>query len=341
MSETNGNTPTSASMRRRVGSPRARGGSDTGGWGTPGTEGLTHGDVWEAVNTANRDEAEKTYGEDSVRVLRVVSPGAPRFDSSGVSHGDSARVPTGDGYDNHGCHSVVGDRAPQPAGDTGGTTDGVPCGMAGGCVECDAGTAVSVPTIGALAGDSDTYSGGRCDSGDAGADENMCGRAGGGVDCCGGGDGSAVIDTESSPQYPTRRIPDAGVLLFDVPVVLERRYVTLLPGGDEGTPGFSSAGDITGVGEGVDEEAGAPMSGKSRKYVSSSNTGGDSCGDATGDTAPGMDGDDWHCRVSDTGNHGDCRGQNTSKEITSSVGERAEQKEETRERTKPSLCFVR
>jgi len=52
---------------------------------------------------------------------------------------------------------------------------------------------------------------------------------------------------------------------------------------------------------------GAPLLGESRKYVSSSNTGGDSCGDATGG-APGADGDNGHCRVSDIGKHGDCCG---------------------------------
>ena len=220
------------------------------------------------------------------------------FDSSGVSHGDSARVTSGDGRGSYGCHGAVGDRAPQTAGDTGGITDGVSFGMPGGCAECDAGTAVAALTIGALAGDADTHSGGRCDSGDT--DENIRGRAG-----C--GDGSAVIDTESSPQHPTRRILDAGVLLFDVPVVLERRYVTTPPNRDEETLGFSSAGAATGVGEGVDEEAGAPTSGKPRKYVSSSNTGGDLCGATTGG-APGVDGDDGHCRVSNVGKHGDCRG---------------------------------
>lgn len=253
MSETNGNTPTSVSMRGCVGSPRARGGSDTGGWGLPGAPALTHGDVWEAVNATNRDEAEKTYGEDSVRVLRVVSPGAPRFDSSGVSHGDSARVTSGGGYDSHGCHGVVGDRAPQTAGDAGGITDGVSCGMPVRCVEHDAATVVPVPIVGALAGDADTHSGGRCDSGSADTDENIRGRAGCGVDCCGGGDGSAVIDADLSPHHSTQRIPDAGVLLFDVPVVLERRYVTTPPNGDEETPGFSSAGAATGVGVSVCE----------------------------------------------------------------------------------------
>ena len=306
MSETNGNTPTSVSMRRRAGSPRARGGSNTSDWGPPGAEGLTHGDVWEAVNAANRDEVEKTYGEDSVRVLRVVLPGAPRFDSSGVSHGDSACVTSGDRHDSHGCRSVVGERAPQPAGDTDGITDGVSCGMSGGRVERDAGAL----TIDALAGDANTHhSSGRRDSGDS--DENIRGRSGCGVGCCGGGDGSAVIDTESSPQHPTRRIPDTEVSLFDVPVVLERRYVTTAPNGDEETAGFSSAGAATGVDVSVCEEAGVPMLGKSRKYISSSNTSGDACVDATGG-APGVDGDDGHCRVSaDDGGrraHTTCRG---------------------------------
>jgi hypothetical protein len=256
--------------------------------------------VWEAVNAANRDEVEKTYGEDSVRVLRVVSPGAPRFDSSGVSHGDSACVTSGDRRDSHGCCGVVGDRAPQSAGDTGGITNGVSCGMSGGRVERGAGTAVAAPTIGVVAGDADTHSGGRCDSRDAGAGANIHGRAG-----C--GDGSAVIDTESSPQHPTRRIPDTEVSLFDAPVVLERRYVTTPPNGDEETLGFSSAGSATGVDVSVGEGAGVPLLGESRKYVSSSNTGGVSCGDATGG-APGVDGDDGHCRVSNVGKHGDCRG---------------------------------
>lgn len=307
MSETNGNTPTSVSMRGSACSPLSGGDGGCGGQGLPGAPGLTHGDVREAVSAANRDEAEKTYGEDSVRVLRVVSPGASRFDSSGVSHGDSARIPTVDGHDSHGCCGVVGDRAPQSAGDTGGITDGVSCGMPGGRVERDAGIAVAAPIIGALAGDADTHSGGRCDSRDAGAGANIHGRAGCGVDCCGGGDGSAVIDTESSPQHPTRRIPDTEVSLFDVPVVLERRYVTTPPNRDEETPGFSSAGAATGVDVSVGEEAGVPLLGKSRKYVSSSNTSGDSCVDATGG-APGVDGDDGHCRVSGIGKHGDCRG---------------------------------
>ena len=305
MSETNGNTPTSVSIRGCADSPRARGGSNTDG--PPGAEGLTHGNMWEAVNAVNRDEVEKTYGEDSVRVLRIVSPGAPRFDSSGVSHGNSARVTSGDGRDSHGCYGVAGDRAPQSAGDTGGITDGVSCGMAGGCVERGAGTAVAAPTIDALAGDADTHSGVQCDSRGAGTDENIHGRAGCGVDCCGIGDGSAVIDTESSPQHPMRCIPDAGVLLFDVPVVLERRYVTTPPNGDEETLGFSSAGSATGVDVSVCEEAGAPLLGKPRKDTSISTTGGDSFVDAT-DGAPGADGDDGHCRVSNVGKHGDCRG---------------------------------
>ena len=297
MSETNGNTPTSVSMHRRAGSPRARGGSDTGGWEAPGAAGLTHGDVRKAVNAANRDEAEKTYGEDSVRVLRVVSPGAARFDSSGVSHGDSGCVPAGGGggCDSHGCRGVVGERAPQPAGDTGGITGGASCGMAGGRVERGAATVVPVPIVGALAGGADTHGCGRCDSGGADTDENIRGRAGCGVGCCGGGEGSAVINTESSPQHPMRRIPDAGVSLFDVPVVLERRYVTTPPNGDEETPGFSSAGAATGVDEGVDEEAGAPLSVKPRKDASISTTGGDSCVDATGGAEPSSNGDN-ECR---------------------------------------------
>ena len=180
MSETNGNTATSASMSGGAYSPLSGGDGGCGGQGFPGTPGLTHGDVWEVVNAANRDEAEKTYGEDGVRVLQVVSSGAPRFDSSGISHGDSACIPAGDGRDSHGRHGVVGERAPQPAGDTGGITDGVSCGMPGGRVERDAGTVVPVPTIGALAGDTDTHSGGRCDSGDAGTDENIRGHAPGG-----------------------------------------------------------------------------------------------------------------------------------------------------------------
>lgn len=297
MSETNGNTPTSTSMRRGVCSPQVGGGGDHGGRGLPGAEGLTNGDVWEAVNAANRDEAEKTYGEDSVRVLRVVSPGAPRFDSSGVSHGDSCCISSGGGdwYDSHGCRSVVGERAPQPAGDAGGITDGVSCGMPGGRVERDAGTAVAAPTIGALAGNTDTHSCGRRDSGNVDANKNMRGRAGRGVDCCGGGEGSAVIDTELSPQHPTRRTSDAGVSLFDVPVVLERRYVTAPPNGDKETSGFSNASAATGVGESVDEEAGVPLAGKSRKYVSSSNTSGDSRGDTTGGAEPSSDCDN-ECR---------------------------------------------
>lgn len=307
MSETNGNTPTSVSMCGGACSPRARGGSDTGGWGPPGASALTHGDVREAVNSANRDEAEKTYGEDSVRVLRVVSPGAPRFDSSGFSHGGSARVPTGDGYDSHGCRGVVGELATQPAGDTGGITDGVSCGMPVGGVERGAATVVPAPTIGALAGDANTRSGGRCGSGGAGTDENVRGRAGGGVDCCGGGEIGAGIDADLSPQHPMRRIPDAGVLLFDVPVVLERRYIATPPNRDEETAGFSSAGAVTGVDVSIDEEAGAPLSGKPRKDASISTTGGDSRGDTTGG-ALGVDGDDGHCRVSDIGKHGDCRG---------------------------------
>lgn len=300
MSETNGNTATSASMSGGAYSPLSGGGGGCGGQGFPGTPGLTHGDVWEVVNAANRDEAEKTYGEDGVRVLQVVSSGAPRFDSSGVSHSDSACIPTGDGRDSHECHGVVGDRAPQPAGNTGGTTDGVSCGMAGGRVERDAVTVVPVPNIDITHERADNRSGGRCDSGGAGTDENMCGRAG-------RGDGSAVIDADLSPQHPTRRIPDAGVLLFDVPVVLERRYIATSPNGDEETPGFSSAGFATSVDVSACEEAGAPLLGKPRKDASISTTGGDSRGDTTG-SAPGMDGDDGHCRVSNTGKHGDCRG---------------------------------
>lgn len=306
MSETNGNAAAPASMCGVACSSRAEGDGGRDGRDLSGVPGLTHGDVWEAVNAANHDEAEKTYGEDSVRVLRVVPPGAPRFDSSGVSHGDSARVPTGDGRDSHGCRSVVGDRAPQPAGDTGGITDGVSCGMPGGRVERDAGTAVAAPTIGALAGDTDPHSCGRRNSGGAATDENIRGRAGGGVGCCGGGDGSAVIDTELSPQYPTQRIPDAGVLLFDVPVVLERRYIATPPNGDEETPGFSSSGAATGVGEGVDEEAGVPLLGESRKYVSSSNTCGVFSRTITGAAPGGADGED--CCSNDSGKHGDYRG---------------------------------
>lgn len=304
MSETNGNTATSASMSGGAYSPLSGGDGGCGGQGFPGTPGLTHGDVREAVNAANRDEAEKTYGEDSVRVLRVVLPGAPRFDSSGFSHGDPGCISAGGGggYDSHGCHGVVGIRAPQPAGNTGGITDGVSCGMSGGRVQHDAGTAAAAPTISALAGDADTHSGGRRDSRGAVTDENIRGRAG-----CGGGDGSAVIDADLSPQRPTQCISDAGVPLFDVPVVLERRYIATPSNGDKETPGFSSTGAATGVGEGVCEEAGAPLLGESRKYVSSSNTGGDSCGDATGG-APGADGDNGHCRVSDIGKHGDCCG---------------------------------
>lgn len=305
MSEINGNTPNSASMCGGACSPQAGGDGDCGNRGLPGAPGLTHGDVWEAVNAANRDEAEKTYGDDGVRVLRVVLPGAPRFDSSGVSHGDSACIPTGDGRDSHGCRGVVGDRAPQPAGNAGGITDGVSCGMSGGRVERDAGTAVTAPTIGALAGDANTHNGGRYDSGDADTDENIRGRSRCGVDCCGGGDGSAVIDAAPSLQHSMRRIHDAGVSLFDTPVVLERRYIATPPNGDEETPGFSSSGAATGVDVSVDEEAGVPMLGESHKYVSSSNTVGDSCGDATGG-ASGVDGDDGHCRVSDIEKHGGC-----------------------------------
>ena len=293
MSETNGNTHTSVSMHEGRRSPQSGDGGGSGGRGLPSAAGLTHGEVREAVNAANHDEVEKTYGEDGVRVLWVVSPGAPRFDSSGVSHGDSVRVASGDGRDSHGCRGVVGERAPQPAGDTDGITDGVSCGMADGRVERDAGTTVAAPTIGALAGDADTHSGGRHDSWGADTDENMCGRAGCGV-------GSAVIDADLSPQHPTQRVSDAGVLLFDVPVVLERRYITTPPNGDEETPGFSSAGSATGVGEGIDEEAGAPLlvSVKPRKDVSNSNTRGDSRGDTTGGAEPSSDGDnecrEWH-----------------------------------------------
>lgn len=308
MSETNGNTPTSASMRGGACSPLSGGDGGYGGQSLPGAPALTHGDVWEAVNAANRDEAEKTYGEDSVRVLRVVLPGAPRFDSSSVSHGDSVCVPTGDRCDNHGYRGVVGDRAPQPAGDAGGITDGVSCGMPVGRVERDAGTAVAASTIGAPAGDVDTHSCGRCDGGGAVTDENIRGRARRGADCCGGGDGSAVIDADLSPQHPTQCIPDSGVLLFDVPVVLGRRYVTTPPNGDEETAGFSSAGAATGVDVGVCEEAGAPLSvsGKPRKDASNSNTRGDSCGDTTGGAEPSSDGD--NDAVSDIRKHGDFRG---------------------------------
>lgn len=64
--------------------------------------------------------------------------------------------------------------------------------------------------------------------------------------------------------------------------MLERRYVTTSPNRDEETGGFSSASAATGVGEGVDEEAGAPLLGKSRKDASISTTGGDSCGETSG-----------------------------------------------------------
>ena len=299
MSETNGNTPTSASMRGGACSPLSGGDGGYGGQSLPGAPALTHGDVWEAVNAANRDEAEKTYGEDSVRVLRVVLPGAPRFDSSSVSHGDSGCVPAGGGggCDSHGCRGVVGERASQTVGDTGGIADGVSCGMPGGRVERDAGTAVAAPTIGVLAGDADTHGCGRCASGGAGADENIHGHAGRGVDCCGGEDGSAFIDTAPSPQQPTRRIPDAGVLLFDAPVVLERRYIATPPSRNKETPGFSSAGAATGVDVSVGEEAGAPLSVlvKPRKDASNSTTGGDSCGDTTSGAEPSSDGDN-ECR---------------------------------------------
>lgn len=281
MSETNGNTPTSVSMHGGRCSPLSGGDGGCSGRGLPGAPALTHGDVWEAVNAANHDEAEKTYGEDSVRVLRVVSPGAPRFDSSSVSHGDSGCVPAGGGgCDSHGCRGVVGDRATQPAGDTGGITDGVSCGMPVGRVEHDAGTAVAAPTISALAGGTDTHSGRRCDSGGAIADENIRGRAGG------GGEIGAVIDAAPSPQPPAQCIPDAGMSLFDLPVVLERRFIAIPPNGDKKTLGFSSAGAATGVDEGVDEEADAPLSGKPRKDASSSTTSG---------AEPSSDGDN-ECR---------------------------------------------
>lgn len=301
MSETSGNTPTSM---RGVCSPQVGGGGNHSGRELPDTPGLTHGDVWEAVGSANRDEAENTYDEDSVRVIQVVLPSAPRFDSSGVSHGDSACVPAGDGHDSHGCYGVVGDRAPQPKDNTGGITDGVSCGMSGERVKHGAATVVPAPTIGALAGDTDPHSGGRCDSGSAGIDENMRGRAGGGVDCCGGEDG-AVIDADSSPQRPTQRILDSGVSLFDVPVVLERRYITTPPNGDEETPESNNTSAATSVDGSADEEAGAPLSRKSRKDVSSSNTCGDSCGDITGSAAPSSDGDN---ECSERHQESDCRG---------------------------------
>ena len=158
-----------------------------------------------------------------------------------------------------------------------------------------------------LAG-TDTHSCGRHGSWGTGSDENIRGRAGSGVDCCGGGDGSAVIDADLSPQHPTQRTSDAGVSLFDAPVMLERRYIATPPNGDKETAGFSSTDAATGVDVSVGEEAGAPLLGKSRKYVSSSTAGGDSCGDTTGGAASDVDGDDGHCRVSDVGRHGDCRG---------------------------------
>lgn len=266
------------------------------------------GDVREAVGTANRDEVEKTYGEDSVRVLRVVLPSAPRFDSSSISHSDSACVPAGDGCDIHGCHSVVGDRAPQPKDNTGGTTDRVSCGMPGGRVERGAATAVPAPTIDALADAANTYNGGRCDSGSAEIDENMCGRAGGGVHCCDGGEGSAVIDAAPSPQHSTQRIHDTGLLLFDVPVVLERRYITTPPNGDKETPEPNNTSAATGMGESIDEEAGAPLLGKSRKDASSRNTRGDTHSVTTGGATSGADDEDGCFRVSGGGEHGDCRG---------------------------------
>ena len=285
MSEANGNTPNSASMCGGAGLPLSGGDGGCGGRDLPGAAGLTHGDVWEAVNAANRDEAEKTYGEDGVRVLRGVLSCAPRFDSSG----DSVRVPDGGGggCDSHGCRGVVGERAPQAAGDTCGITGGASCGMPVGRVERGAVTVVSVPIVGALAGDADTHSGGRCDSGDA--DENIRGRAEGGVGCCDSGEVGAVIDADLSPQHPTRRIPDAGVSLFDVPVMLERRYIATPPNGDEEAPGFSGAGAATG--------AGAPLSVsvKPRKDASISTTDGDSRGDTTSGAEPSSDGDNECC----------------------------------------------
>ena len=140
--------------------------------------------------------------------------------------------------------------------------------MSGGRVEHDAGTAAAAPTIGAPVVVDNTH---------------------------GGGDGNAVIDADLSPQHPTQRIPDAGVSLFDVPVVLERRYVTTSPNGDEETAGFSNAGAATGVGVSVCKEVGAPLSGESSKYVSSSNTRGDSRGDTTGGAEPSSDGEDECC----------------------------------------------
>ena len=154
-----------------------------------------------------------------------------------------------------------------------------------------AGTAVAASTISVLAGDANTHNGGRRDNGGTGTDENIRGRAGGGVDCCGG----AVIDTESSPQHPTRCIPDAEVSLFDVPVVVERRYIATPPNRDKETLGFSNASAATGVGESVDEEAGAPLLVKPRKDSSISTTGGDSCGDTTGGAEPSSGGDN-ECR---------------------------------------------
>ena len=70
MSETNRNTPTSASMRGGACSSRAEGGGGRDGRDLSGVPGLTHGDMWEAVNAANRDEAEKAP---MVRIVCVFS----------------------------------------------------------------------------------------------------------------------------------------------------------------------------------------------------------------------------------------------------------------------------
>lgn len=264
--------------------------------------GLTHGDIRGVVDVVNQEEAERNHSEDNgVRVLRVVTPGAPRFDSYGVSHGDSACVPSGDGHDSHGCHGVVGDRAPKTTGNAGGITDGVSFGMSGGSVKRGATTVVPAPTIGAPAGDADTHSGGRCDSGDVSTDGNMRGRAG-----CGGEDG-AVIDVAPSPQHPVQCISDSGVLLFDVPVVLERRFISTPDNGDEETPEPNNTSAATSVDESVGEEAGAPLSRESRKDASNSNTCGDTYGVTTGGATSGADDEDGCFRVSG-GEHGDCRG---------------------------------
>lgn len=140
----------------------------------PRSMGLTHGDIWGVVDTVNHDEAGEPHSEgDGARVVRVVTPGAPGFDSSGGCHGDAVGVCCGNSGHAGSCSEDVGAGAA-------GIVDASSCSL----------LSASRPVVSAL-----------CPSG------------------------------------------DSGELLCDVPVVVERRYVTLPPSADEGASG---AGDCRG-----------------------------------------------------------------------------------------------